>query len=290
MISKKLLDSFSSIPYVLAAVGLCKKIREQTDLFRNNSPESAPVKFPLVFAHRGANSFAPENSMRAFRKAIEMGCNGIELDVRLCATEELVVFHDKYTYRMTGTHGNIHKMPYSVIRTLKLKSSRGYREHIPLLSEVLNMARERVLINIDIKKDPFHKNDIEERVVRILQRHNLEKNIIISSFNPFVLKKISALNPRLHLGYIFRNRSSMMFLNGHPVQSLHARYHLLSSRFTRNLSERAADIYAWTVDNEHLMTELIQKGISGLITNKPELFLKLKNTILQEPQLEVTGG
>lgn len=263
-------------------------------MFKNKISISRPVKIPLVFAHRGANSFAPENSITAFRKAIEMGCNGIELDVRLCASGEVVVFHDKYTYRMTGVHGNIHKMNYSTIRTLKLKSETRLSERIPLLSDVLALARQKVLINIDIKKDPFHKNDIEERVIRILRRHNLEKNIIISSFNPFVLKKISSLNSALHLGFIFRNRSGMVILNGHPVQSLHARYHILSSRFLGNLTNKATDIYAWTVDNEYLMAELIQKGINGIITNRPELFMKLKNTILQESDfntiIEATRG
>jgi glycerophosphoryl diester phosphodiesterase len=252
------------------------------------------LKLPIVFAHRGANSFAPENSLSAFRKAIQIGCNGIELDVRLCASGELVVFHDKSTLRMTGVRGNIHRLPYSALKELRLINPPGFSEKIPLLEEVLTLASDRILINIDVKKDPFHRNDMEEKIVRILAAHNLEENIIVSSFNPFVLKKISALNPRLHLGYIFRNRSSMMILNGHPVQSLHARYHILNPRYIRNLSQKASIIYAWTVDNENLMSDLIHRGISGIITNKPELFMKIKNTILTDTEykniFEATGG
>ncbi len=244
------------------------------------------LKLPIVFAHRGANSFAPENSLSAFQKAIDMGCNGIELDVRLCASGELVVFHDKSTFRMTGVRGNIHKMSYPAIKSLRLKNPQGSPEKIPLLREVLMLARNRILINIDVKKDPFHRNDMEEKIVRILAEHRLEENIIISSFNPFILKKFAVLNPKLHLGYIFRNRSSIMILNGHPVQSLHARYHILNPKYIRNLTQRAALIYAWTVDNENLMSELIQKGISGIITNKPELFMKIKNTILSQAGYE----
>ena len=67
------------------------------------------MKIPIIFAHRGANHFSPENSLGAFEKAVELGCDGIELDVRLCGSGEVVVFHDRSTYRMTGHHGNIHK-------------------------------------------------------------------------------------------------------------------------------------------------------------------------------------
>ena len=78
------------------------------------------LKLPIIFAHRGANSFAPENSIPAFENAIDMGCDGIELDVRLCASGEVVVFHDRSTARMTGHRGSIHRMTFSEIKQLIL--------------------------------------------------------------------------------------------------------------------------------------------------------------------------
>ncbi len=248
------------------------------------------VNFPLIFAHRGANSFAPENSLTAFAKAIELGCDGIELDVRMCGSGEVVVFHDRYTDRMTGEPGNIQKMRLSDIRKLRLMHSGKTREQIPLLEEVLRLAGNKVLINIDIKKSLLHRNDLEEKIVRILRKLNLEDNILVSSFNPWVLKRISEQNPRLHLGFIFSYRSSMWILNGHPVKSLHARYQILNKRSFRRLSRRAVQIFAWTVDDEDSMLNQIKNGIHGIISNRPELFFNLKNRLIQQIHIATPAG
>jgi glycerophosphoryl diester phosphodiesterase len=245
----------------------------------DNKFESTKLKFPIIFAHRGANSFAPENSIPAFEKALDLGCDGVELDVRLCGSGEVVVFHDRFTHRLTGYHGNIQKLRYQKIKKLSLGA---LQEKIPTLDEVLELLHRKVLINIDVKKDLFSKNDFEERIIRILKKHNLKNNIIISSFNPRVLKKISVLFPGLPSGYIFRNKSSMVLLNGHPVNSLHARYQILDKKYISNLTHRANDIYAWTVDEVKSMLEQIQNGIHGIISNRPELFLQMKEKILNE--------
>jgi glycerophosphoryl diester phosphodiesterase len=237
------------------------------------------LKFPIIFAHRGANYFAPENSIPAFEKALNLGCDGVELDVRLCGSGEVVVFHDRFTHRLTGYHGNIHKLSYSKIQKLGLGKE---KEKIPTLDEILELLNRKVLINIDVKKDFFSKADIEEKIIRHLKTHNLKENIIISSFNPMVLKKISSLYPGISSGYIFRNKSSMVFLNGHPVQSLHARYQILDQKYIRSLTNRANDIYAWTVDEVKNMLEQIQNGIHGIISNRPELFLQIKEKIIRE--------
>lgn len=235
------------------------------------------MNYPIVFAHRGANSFAPENSLPAFEKAIELSCDGIELDVRPTTCGHVAVFHDRNTFRMTGVRNHIQRLGLSHIKELRLKDLVDSELKIPLLEEVLDLAGKNILINIDIKKESLVKNGFEEKIIKILNDFGLQENIIISSFNPFVLKKIAYLNPRLHMGFIFRNRSSMMMLNGQPVRSLHARYRILSNRYINNLYQRSGKIYAWTVDEEEAMIDLIQRGVDGIITNRPETFLKLKN-------------
>ena len=241
------------------------------------------LKYPIVFAHRGASSFAPENSLPAFEKAIKMGCDGIELDVRRSADGHIIVFHDRHTYRMTRVRGNIHKLNLSDIRSLSLKQSDFPTEKIPTLQEILDLAGKNVLINIDVKKENFSNNGFEEKILQIIDDFKCINNIIISSFNPFLLKKIALLNPRIHLGFIFRNRSSMMMLNGHPVRSLHARFPILSKNYMTNLYQRSSKVYAWTVDEGKKMIELIKKGVDGIITNKPELYLQIKSELIQNP-------
>jgi len=239
------------------------------------------LKQPLIFAHRGANSFAPENSLAAFDKAIKLGCHGIELDVRICASGEIVVFHDRTLTRMTGEKGRIQQQNWSRLSDLRLLHPRLQNERIPTLPEVLDLAGKTVLINIDIKKSTFSKNGIEEKILKILADKKYEENIIISSFNPFVLKKIAALNPRLHTGFILSNRTSMMILNGHPVKSLHARHPILNNRYLHRLLRRAQQVFAWTVDDESTMLKLIAMKIDGIITNRPELLLALQHKMDQ---------
>lgn len=234
---------------------------------------------PLIFAHRGANSFAPENSLAAFEKAKELGCHGIELDVRSCGSGEVVVFHDRYVTRMTGEKGKISNLNLSTLKKLRLLHDRVQDEKIPTLPEALELIGKELLINIDIKKNFLKKNDIEEKIVKILADKNFEDNIIISSFNPWVLKKISVLNPNLHTGFIFSSRSSMMFLNGHPVKSLHARYSILNQRYLQNLLHRKQQVYAWTVDDEMAMKKLLHMKIDGIITNRPEILIHLCHKI-----------
>ncbi|MFZ0391285.1 MAG: glycerophosphodiester phosphodiesterase family protein [Calditrichia bacterium] len=236
------------------------------------------MNLPLLFAHRGANSFGPENSLSAFAKAIEMGCDGIELDVRITADDKLVVFHDRNTLRMTGFRGSIQRMTFNKLRELRLGGEGFSPEKIPSLAELLDLAGKKLLINLDIKKERFSGSHFEQKIVALLNDFGLQENTVISSFNPFVLKRISSLNPALHLGYIYSNRSSLMMLNGHPVESLHVRYRLLSRRYLQHLQQRGLKVYAWTVDRLEAMQKLLEKGIDGIITNRPEYFLEMIKT------------
>ncbi len=240
------------------------------------------MNFPIIFAHRGANSFAPENSLAAIHSAIELGCDGIELDVRLSADGEVVVFHDRNTLRMTGTPGSVGRLPLSRLKQFRLLHRDGSAESIPTLQEALELAGDKILINLDVKKESMAKNGVEEKVIKILRDQHLEENIIISSFNPIVLNKFRSLNPNLHLGFIYRNRSSLLMLNGQPVRSMHVRYRLLSLRHLENLRQRGCRIYAWTVDDPAAMHDLMNKNVDGIITNRPELYFSLRDRITRD--------
>lgn len=234
--------------------------------------------FPKIFAHRGANSFAPENTLPAFQKAFELGCDGIELDVRFTADQNIVVFHDRNTFRMTGTKKSIQRLTLKQIQELRIR-----QEKIPLLEEVLDFAANKFFIILDVKKESLIRNGFEKRLTTILRDFSREANIIISSFNPIVLKRIAALEPAFHFGFIFRNRSSIMMLNGQPVESFHARHKLLSNRYLKHLKSRGASVFAWTVDRREDMIQLISKNVDGIISNQPEMLLEIKNNFAGGP-------
>ncbi len=228
---------------------------------------------PLIFAHRGANSFAPENSLKAFEEALRLGCDGVEMDLRYTASGDIIVHHDKGLYRMTGKRGNVQQLSLSQIRELCLQQNINCQ--VPTFQEALELLRNKVLINLDVKKESMKENGFEEKIIQVLRDFNLQENIIISSFNPQVVKRINSLAPRLRLGFIFRKRNHKMMNNGTFLESMHAYHRILSKRYAQNLQQRGYKVYAWTVDSEKGMRRMLKKGVNGIITNRPEIFYQL---------------
>ncbi len=230
---------------------------------------------PLVIAHRGANSFAPENSLQAFQAALRLGCDGIEMDLRLTASGDVVVFHDRNLSRMTGCRGSIHRLSLDRIRQAYLEGNPEYR--IPTLQEALDLIQDQAMIILDVKKESFRRNGLEEKILDIVRQFRLEANVIISSFNPQVLRYIASLAPHLHLGFIFRNRSHRFFSGNTPLRSLHAHYRSLSERYIRHLHQQGYHIFAWTVDQVRRIQEVVRLNVDGIITNRPEEVFSVLN-------------
>lgn len=140
-----------------------------------------------IFAHRGASGDCPENTMPAFKKAIEDGADGIELDVQMTKDGRIVVIHDETLDRTTSLKGFVKDTAYDKIRTAdaagKWKDAfKGVR--IPLLSDVLRFAeRADFLINIELKNSVFRYEGMEEEVIKKVRYYGLEKRVIFSSFN-----------------------------------------------------------------------------------------------------------
>lgn len=227
----------------------------------------------LIFAHRGANSFAPENSLQAFEEALRINCDGIEIDLRYTASEDIVVFHDRNLRRMTGYNGYIHQLNLQTIRKCFLTGNSRYI--IPTFEEVLELIQDKVIINIEIKREFSRSNGFEEKVVNILKKFKLNDNIIISSYNPLVLKKIALIAPHLHLGFIYRNRTQKLMAIGTLLKSLHINFRTLSRRYLKTMQEKGYKIFPWTVDQINDMKRLVEMGVDGIITNRPEVFFEM---------------
>lgn len=228
---------------------------------------------PLVFAHRGANSFAPENSLQAFEEALKINCDGIEMDVRCTGSGELVIFHDRNLQRMTGDSGNIQQLNLEQIRSRHLTGNPKYK--IPTLEEALDLIREKAIINLEVKREFARSNGFEEKVIKILKDFNLLENIIISSFNPLVLKKFALKAPYLHLGFIYRHRTQKLMTLGTSLKSLHINFRTLSKKYLKLMQAKGYKIFPWTVDRINDMNQLVEMGVDGIITNRPEVFLEM---------------
>jgi len=228
---------------------------------------------PLVFAHRGANSFAPENSLQAFEEALKINCDGIEMDVRCTGSGDLVIFHDRNLQRMTGGNGNIQQMNLDQILGYYLAGNPKYK--IPTLEEALDLIQDKAIINLEVKREFARSNGFEDKIIKILSDFKLLENIIISSFNPLVLKKFALKAPYLHLGFVYRNRTQKLMTLGTSLKSLHINFHMLSKRYLNAMQAKGYNIFPWTVDRLNDMKQLVEMGVDGIITNRPEVYLEM---------------
>jgi glycerophosphoryl diester phosphodiesterase len=151
-----------------------------------------------VLGHRGCAGIEPENTMRAFKRAMDLGVDFIELDVRKSRDKKLVVIHDDRVDRTTNGNGSVRDLTFEVIR--KLDAGKG--EKIPSLEEALDLLKkEKQRIAIEIKEP-----DTLDEIVKIVTKEGLSSKVIIVSFWHNVLKRIKEIEPEIKTGAIFVGR------------------------------------------------------------------------------------
>lgn len=224
---------------------------------------------PFVWAHRGASASAPENSMAAFRAAATAGAGGIELDVHLSRDGVPVVIHDETVDRTTDGSGPVAGKRLSELRDLDAGSwfSKQFAdEKIPLLTEVLAWAGDRLRINIEIKDA-----GAGQAIVETLKNYSTAR-VLVSSFNHKVLFRMRELDSALPIGFLVDSRFWRMALRRavdcsaesfHPPQQYVTRA-LVSTCHQNNLA-----VYPWTVDDLSRKCSLRRLGVDGFFTNQP---------------------
>ena len=209
-----------------------------------------PTPIPMVIGHRGYSSRAPENTLAAFRLVLEHGIQGVELDVHRCATGEIVVAHDETLQRTAGVPVKLREAPYGQIREHDVGRWFGEEfagERVPLLEEVLELLGGRVFVDIEIKHyatqlGRAHEGSVEAETVRLIRRHGLGGRSIVSSFDPFVVRRVRLLAPEVPVAAIYADtpdlprfvrRGGARFYSGATVMKPnHARLPLVMSGST----------------------------------------------------------
>ena len=232
---------------------------------------------PLVIAHRGANDVAPENTLAAFQAAIDADADGIELDVTRCATGEIVVIHDSTVDRTTNGSGPVERMPFFALRELDAGSWFGAEfadQRIPLLREVLDLAGHRLRINIEIKGKNRRSEGIEEEIAEMIRAHDLEKEVISSSFNPKALMRMERAAPELQRGLLYAPGLPSLLVRAWPrplvgPDALHPYYSIVNDRYMRRARRRGYHVNVWTVNSVTDMHRMIATGVNGIVTDHP---------------------
>lgn len=228
----------------------------------------------LIIAHRGASGYAPENTISAFKRAIEMGADMIELDIHQTKDGEIVVLHDKNLSRVARVNKLVEEMTLQEIKKLDVGSwfSPEYAgERIPTLEEVISFVKGKVGLNIEIKKGRKLYKGIEEKLVKILEEYDLKEPVIISSFHTSYLKRIKELNPYVAVGKLLVFSVFMPWENLiRDVNAIHPHWSMVNSYLVRAAHKDHLRVNVWTVNNIGIAYRLIKMGVDGLITNYPE--------------------
>lgn len=240
----------------------------------------------LLFAHRGCSTQAPENTLPAFRAALERGIFGIELDIRRCATGELVVIHDGTVDRTTDGSGRVEEMPLEALRGLDAGSWFGgpdsaprFRDtRIPLLEEVFDLCGHRVYYDIEIKYFKRRESRIPKALIELIVRYGLEDRVMVSSFNPLVLRSFRHITPRIPTALIFAKHQEVPFYlrrgEGRRLvgcDALKPKFDQVTVRSAARWGKREGyPLLPWTVDDADEAERLIGLGARGIISNTPE--------------------
>lgn len=232
---------------------------------------------PVIFAHRGASAHAPENTLAAFQLALEQKAEGIELDVHLSADGEVVVIHDIDVSRTTGGHGLIHSLTIREIRQLDA----GNGETVPTLEEVLDLIKDQMLINVELKGFSTTAQGLAEKVTEVVQSYQLGEKIIYSSFNPRLLLDVRRRLPDAKIGLLFLPGALggvLRFLLVPVVRpwSIHPHHASVSSGMVRRGSQKQRPIICYTVNEVEEMRRLFALGVAGIITDDPALAVQTR--------------
>ncbi|MCR5467454.1 MAG: glycerophosphodiester phosphodiesterase [Lachnospiraceae bacterium] len=234
----------------------------------------------LVWGHRGASGYAPENTLDSFEKAIEMKADGVELDVQLTKDGEIVVFHDETVDRVSGGHGYLKDMTLSELKGLDVSIPiEGYakKTSIPTLEEVLDLIKPSNLeINIELKTGIFKYEGIEEKVMNLVAKKGMEDRIWYSSFNHESILRVKELDKKARCGLLFGDIivNPCEYTNGlnAGIEALHpAIYHFgQDNKYIEKAKKAGLKTHIWTVNEKEHMEMLVKAGVDALITNYPD--------------------
>jgi glycerophosphoryl diester phosphodiesterase len=228
---------------------------------------------PVVFGHRGAAGTCPENTHAGFRQAFAERADGIELDVRCCASGEAVVIHDETVDRTSDGAGRVAHLSLSDLRCLNF--GRGTEcETIPTLEEVFARLPADKLINVEIKNDDLHSHREERAVAQLVARFGLHGRCLVSSFNPLVLWRLQQADARLSLAYLYHPQSRW-YLRHLPVtwwlrlRALHPHHRLVTAHGVAQAHRRGLQVNTWTVNDEADLERVVACGVDGIVTDYP---------------------
>lgn len=230
-----------------------------------------------IWAHRGASAYAPENTMEAFRLAVEMGADGIELDVQMSADGELVVIHDEKVNRTSDGNGLVAEKTLAQLQALDLGIPGFEDARLPALADVYAyMQHRQIRLNVEIKCDDLRYWKLMwDKLCLLGEHYDLQANILYSSFYHPLLENIRAVSPNAPIALLSRKAKPelLSYAKHLNAQALHLSHKPLLRRpeVARACLDAGLQLNVWTVDDSNAVRRLEALGVHAVITNKPDV-------------------
>ena len=236
----------------------------------------------VVIAHRGASAYYPENTMAAFRGAVEMGAEMIELDIMMSKDGVPVAFHDAHLDDHTDGTGELKNYTLKELQALDAGSwfdARFSGEKIPTLEEVLEFAAGTISLNIEIKTEAVTDSlsgGVEEKSLELVKKFGMEEHVLFSSFDYRAIAHLKELDAEIPAALLYEESQSgamlpSQLLAKYQADAFNCSYRQLDNKRLKDIEEHNIPVFVYTVDQPRRMRKLLKKGVTGIFTNKPDV-------------------
>ena len=232
----------------------------------------------LVFGHRGACAYAPENTLASFQLAMDQGAHGVEFDVHLSRDGVPVIIHDFSLDKTTSGQGPVADHTWDELRALDAGSHKGAQyagEPIPTLEQVIQLLAGKLAMNIEVKADA---DGIEDAVAALVDQYKVNDWVIVSSFNPLILRRFASKYPQIALGFLYDEsepfEQMLQMISDIKYQARHPHQTMIDAAFMRVAAEVGYRVNTWTVNDPERGRELQRLGVDTIITDSPDVMLK----------------
>ncbi|AXP80395.1 putative glycerophosphoryl diester phosphodiesterase 1 [Mariniflexile rhizosphaerae] len=254
----------------------------QDGLFPADFSKQNPIYYTKVIAHRGGADLAPENTMAAFQKAIDIKADYIEFDLHKTKDDSLVVIHDSSVDRTSsfGEKGAISQMTYEELSLIKVgcpdKFGQNYiNEKIPTLRDVFKLSKGKIEVYLEMKV-----GNIENKVLTVIEKMGVSDEVIVSSFNFTSLMKIRLLNADIKIIYIVSKVDKKYIDEAKTINSFGIAIpndFTLIKEFIATATEQGLKTHVYTVNNIEEIKRLMDLGVYAVMTDIPDRALEIKD-------------
>ena len=221
----------------------------------------------IVFAHRGASAYETENSTHSIKKALQLGACAIEIDVQMTKDRKLVLHHD---FKLKNSKTYIRNTTYDEL--IKISET---GETLDSLEKIISLIPDNVILNIEIKSQAGHRQNLELNLFKTLENHRSLENTIISSFDHHCIKRISKLNKQVKLGLLFyrvplkigtyiKNTGITPYCMNFPVKKV-------NKNLVESVHKCGSKIFVYTVNDAALAQKLKRMGVDGIFSDYPDI-------------------